>query len=195
MDTALVDLTLFLRQAQTVSDDRDDVRWPFIYQKLRSIAARLMRTERQDHTLSINGLVHETYLRLFSGSVNVQNREHFFRLFTRAMKRTLIDYARNRNAQKRQGYRFHRSIDDIRHLPDPTGPVPYSDLEEALEQITRIDPRLGRVVQMKFFEQMTIEEMAERLDVSTRTVDRNLKRARLLLYHLLKTELSPVPAA
>ena len=187
----MADLTMFLNPSQSSPIDSSDFRWPFVYQKLRSIAAYLMHSERNDHTLSIEGLVHETYLRLFSGSMQIQNKEHFFRLFTRAMKRTLIDYARNRNALKRQGDKFQRSINEAFDVPAPTATQPEEELRDAVDRLAQIDERLGRVIELRFFQQLSIEEMARQLDVSTRTVDRDLKRAKLLLFHTLAAELSP----
>ena len=191
LDTSITQLTVFIREAQQGHVPATDMRWPFVYQKLRSIATRLMHAERPDHTLSVDGLVHETYLRLFPGQVDVENREHFFRLFTRAMKRTLIDYARNRNALKRQGRKVCQSLNEALHVPEASPQHHEEDLKSAIDRLAQIDPRLAQVIELRFFQQMPIEEMATELQVSTRTIDRNLKRAKMLLFHALMAEYAP----
>ena len=154
-----------------------------------------MHTERSDHTLSVDGLVHETYLRLFSGPMDIENREHFFRLYTRAMKRTLIDYARNRNAQKRQGQKQAQSLNEALHVPSVPTRQPEEELNSAVEKLAQINPRLSQVVHLRFYQQMAIEEIAHELNVSTRTVDRDLKRAKMLLFHALMNEYAPAGSA
>ena len=178
---------LFLGDISPSVFDASDHSWSSVYQRLRSIAAGLMHRERTDHLLSVDGLVHETYLRLFSGPMRVHSKEHFFRLFTRGMKRTLIDYARSRNSQKRQGSKFHQSISEALQVPDVSGSQPEEELKFAIERLSKTDIRLSRVIELRFFEQKSIREIASLFQVSTRTIDRDLKRAKKRLLKELTT--------
>ncbi|MEM8485740.1 MAG: ECF-type sigma factor [Bacteroidota bacterium] len=183
-------LTLFLKKAQDGAATPNDSRWPLIYRKLHMIADRMMLSERNDHTLSVNGLIHETYLRLFSSSASWQNREHFYRSFSRTMKRTLIDYARNRNSLKREGRKNKLPIGDaVQVASEPE--TPAMELKLAVEQLAAFDARLAQVIEMRFFKQMSIQEIAKHMDVSTRTIDRDLNRAKLLLFRSLIAEHIP----
>ncbi len=183
-------LTLFLKKAQDGAATPNDSRWPLIYRKLHMLADRMMLSERNDHTLSVNGLIHETYLRLFSSSASWQNREHFYRSFSRTMKRTLIDYARNRNSLKREGRKNKLPIGDaIQVASEPE--TPAMELKLAVEQLAAFDARLAQVIEMRFFKQMSIQEIAKHMAVSTRTIDRDLNRAKLLLFRSLIAEHIP----
>ncbi|MFK7847058.1 MAG: ECF-type sigma factor [Rhodothermales bacterium] len=177
-------LTLFLQKAQNGFALSNDYRWPLIYQKLRVIADHLMISERKDHTLSVNGLIHETYLRLFSSTASWKNREHFYRIFSRTMKRTLIDYARNRNSLKREGRKNRCTIDDAVQVASTTE-EPALELKQAVEQLAAFNPRLAQVIELRFYKQMSIQEISKELSLSTRTVDRDLNRAKLLLFRSL----------
>ncbi len=183
-------LTVFLRKAHEGSAPANDSRWPLIYGKLRGIANRLMLTERNDHTLSVNELIHETYLRLFSTSASWKNREHFYRMFSRTMKRTLIDYARNRNSLKREGRKNKLPIGEAVQVASPDN-EPAMELKQAVEQLAVIDPRLAQVIELRFYKQHSIQEIAALLSVSTRTVDRDLTRAKFLLFRSLIVEHVP----
>lgn len=182
--TDRTNLTLFLQKAQNGFALPNDYRWPLIYKKLRIIADRLMISERTDHTLSVNGLIHETYLRLFSSTASWKNREHFYRIFSRTMKRTLIDYARNRNSLKREGRKNRCTIDDAVQVASATE-EPAFELKQAVEQLAAFNPRLAQIIELRFYKQMSIQEISKELSLSTRTVDRDLNRAKLLLFRSL----------
>ena len=183
-------LTVFLREAQQGVATTNDKRWPLIYRKLRVIANRLMLSERNDHTLSVNGLIHETYLRLFSATGSWQNREHFYRIFSRTMKRTLIDYARNRNSLKREGRKNRLPINDALPVASSSHEPAY-ELKQAVEQLAAFDQRLAQVIELRYYHQMSIQEISKHLGISTRTVDRDLNRAKLLLFRSLIVEHVP----
>lgn len=186
------DLTHFLRKARHGNVQTNDRRWPLVYDRLRLIANRLMLAERNDHTLSVNGLIHETYLRLFSTSASWQNREHFYRVFSRTMKRTLIDYARNRNAIKREGRKNRIAIGDTVQISSAPE-APALEMRMAVDKLAAYDQRLAQIVRYRYFNQMSIQEIARALSVSTRTIDRDLHRAKLLLFRSLITEYIPEP--
>jgi RNA polymerase sigma factor (TIGR02999 family) len=157
-----------------------------------------MLAERKDHTLSVNGLVHEAYLRLFPGNsdyhgADYKNRDHFYRLFSRAMKRTLIDHARNRNAFKRKSRKYRQPIQVALQVAG-TSDEPATEMKQAIECLALVDQRLAQVIEMRYYSQLTVQEIADRFEVSTRTIDRDLKRARLLLFRALANEHLPPPA-
>ena len=154
---------------------------PLIYDELRRLAAHYMRSERPDHTLQATALVHEAYIRLVGQDVDWQNRAHFFAVAAQIMRRVLVDYARAAKAGKRSG-KLHR-------IPLETALV-YAEeqsgelvaLDEALDRLQKWDPRQSRIVELRFFGGLSVEETAEVLGISTRTVKRDWSMARAWLY-------------
>jgi RNA polymerase sigma factor (TIGR02999 family) len=161
---------------------------PLVYAELRRQAHRQMRRERPGHTLQTTALVNETYLRLVdSKRVRWQNRAHFFGVCAQLMRRILIDHARARGSLKRGGDAVHVALDDT---PVGSSP-PYADLlalDEALTRLAAIDMRKSRVVELRYFAGLSVEETAEALDVSPDTVMRDWKMAKLWLLRELKRE-------
>lgn len=168
---------------------------PLVYAELRRVAHRLLGAEPAGHTLSTTALVHETYLRLADQNrMEWANRAQFFGLAARAMRRVLVDYARRHRAARRGGA-------GARPLPLEEAEAGYdgdaltvaarSDellaLDEALERLAGVDPRLARVVECRFFAGLTEAETAETLGVSVRTVSAEWKMARGWLYRELST--------
>jgi RNA polymerase sigma factor (TIGR02999 family) len=163
-----------------------------VYEDLRQLAARFMRRERPDHTLGTTGLVHEAYLRLVDqNEVDWKSRQHFFAIAAKMMRRILVNHARDRKAQKRGGERERVPLEEG-FLPDDLsgdGPrVDLVDLDDALKKLEAEDPQLARVVEMRFFAGMPIEEIAQVLEVAPRTVKRYWKAARILLLDALGGE-------
>jgi RNA polymerase sigma-70 factor (ECF subfamily) len=159
---------------------------PLVHDELRRLARRLMRDERPGHTLQTAALVNEAYLRLVDASrVRWQDRAHFFALCARLMRRILVDHARSRNYQKRGGGLRHVSLHD-----DLVGPGERATdlvaLDDALETLARSDPRKSRVVELRFFAGLSVEETAEALDVSPETVMRDWKFAKVWLLRELR---------
>lgn len=155
---------------------------------MRRIAARYVKRERTGHTLQATALVNEAYLRLIEvQQVQWQNRAHFFAMAARLMRRILVDAARSRGYQKRGGGAPTLSLDEA--LVVPTGP---SDdlvaLDEALTALAAVDTRKSQVVEMRFFGGLTIEETAEALQVSTDTVKRDWRMAKLWLLRELRAD-------
>lgn len=160
---------------------------PFVYEELRQIAHGRMRGERADHTLDTTGLVHEAYLRLANlDRIDWQNRSHFFAIASRAMRQVLINYARDRNRQKRRGGHQHVSLDDV-DLGAESRIDDLLVLEDALRRLERLDDRQARVVECRFFGGMSIDETAHALGISTATVNRDWSMAKAWLSQELST--------
>lgn len=155
---------------------------PAVYDELRRVAARCMSGERNDHTLGATGLVHETYLRMARSEVpDCRNRAHFFALAGRVMRRLLVEHARAHLAAKRGGgtVKVHLDPELMDRSPTVRSAEDLLALDEALHHLTRLDPRKGRTLELRFFAGLTIEETAECLQVSPATVilDSRLGRA------------------
>ena len=158
---------------------------PFVYDELRRLARSFLVKERDDHTLQPTALVHEAYVRLVDQTrVNWQNRAHFYGIASSMMRRVLIDHARAHAADKRGGAAVHFSLDDVQ-VPLEQRAADFVALDEALERLSQFDERKCKVVEMRFFGGLSDEEIAEALGVSTRTVLRDWKTARLWLYREL----------
>jgi RNA polymerase sigma-70 factor, ECF subfamily len=156
-----------------------------VYGELRSLAARAMRGERRCHTLQPTALVHEAWLRLMRDTApEIQSRAHFFALAAGAMRRVLIDHARRRSADKRA------AGEPIPEASMDAGGGAEDDylagLGEALEELELREPKLVRLVELRFFAGFTVEETAEILGVSARTVKRDWSFARGWLYRRIR---------
>ena len=158
-----------------------DALMPVVYDELRRLAQKYLRRERADHTLQTTALVHEAYLRLIDQkSVNWQNRAQFFGIASQMMRRILINRANHRRAQKREGDANRISLDDAISLFEKRD-VDLLDLNEALNELTRLDHQQAQIVEMRFFGGLTTEEIAEVLGVSPATTKRDWESAKLWL--------------
>jgi RNA polymerase sigma factor (TIGR02999 family) len=181
MDTSPGDVTRLLADASQGNRDALSALMPLIYEELRAIAARHLRAERPNHTLQTTGLVHEAYLRLVDQNQNWRNRGHFFAIAATMMRRILVDYARASRAEKRGGDKVPVPLEEASAVPvDDTWPD-LLELDWALTRLTDIDERLARVVELRFFGGLTVEETAEVLDSSPRTIKREWRTARAWL--------------
>lgn len=156
--------------------------FPLVYQELRKIAAGRLAGARRDHTLAPTAVVHEAYLKMVDQrGVPWQSRAHFFAIAARAMRQILIDHARRKQAVKRGGDLHLTTLGD-----EPLGlEIPVEELlalDEALDRLEALDPRLRRVVELRFFGGLQEKEVAEVLGVTTRTVQRDWTKARAWLY-------------
>jgi RNA polymerase sigma-70 factor (ECF subfamily) len=159
---------------------------PLVYDELRRMAGRYMRRETQGHTLQTSALVNEAYLKLVDQkSVKWQNRAHFFGVASQLMRRILVDHARSRSRAKRGGKTRMISLAGQAVLSKESSEV--IALDEALKQLAEMDPRKGRIVEMKFFGGLTTEEAAEVLNITSRTVEREWRKARAWLNRALIT--------
>ncbi|MBP1634437.1 MAG: polymerase sigma factor [Acidobacteria bacterium] len=159
---------------------------PLVYGELRHLAHTRMRGEPPPATLQTTALVHEAYLRLVGRQqVPWQNRAHFFAVCAEAMRCILVDAARARHTQKRGGALPVVPFDEARVLPAEP-PKSLLALDEALTELSKADPRKGRVVELRYFGGLTAEETAEVLGVSVETVVRDWRLAKLWLVRALK---------
>lgn len=154
---------------------------PAIYEELHRQAARAMRREPAEHTLQATALVHEAYLRLVDQSrVEWRNRAHFFGIAAQVMRRILVDHARGRDAAKRGGGMQRLTLNDADAAVGESE-VDVLDLHEALEALAALDPLQARLVELRYFSGLNIEETAEALDISPATVKREWAVARAWL--------------
>ena len=155
---------------------------PYVYDELHRLARRYIRQERAEHTLQATALVNEAYLRLVDQrQVRWQNRAHFFGIAAQLMRRILIDYARKRGYAKRGGGAVKIALDDGVTISQQRA-ADLVALDDALKQLTSIDLQQSRVVELRFFGGLTIEETAEVLKVSPDTVKREWSTAKAWLY-------------
>jgi len=154
---------------------------PLVYKELRRLAHYHLQSERPDHTLQSTALVHEAYLRLLGDQpARLQNRAHFIAVASRLMRQILVDYARKRRADKRDaGCRI--AFEDMAAL-SVSGDVELLNLDHALDELSRIDDRQGKIVEMKFFGGLSAPEISEVLGISRATVDRDWATARVWLH-------------
>jgi RNA polymerase sigma factor (TIGR02999 family) len=155
--------------------------FPLVYDELRRMAHGQLQRERPGHTLGTTGLIHETYLKLVDQTrVQWRDRGHFFRVASWAMRRILVDYARQYRALRRGGGLERIQIDE--ELAGAERGDTLVALDEALERLATVSERLSRVVECRYFGGLTAEETAEALGVSSRTVERDWVKARAWLY-------------
>lgn len=159
---------------------------PAVYDELRHVAAAFLRSERAGHTLQPTALVHEAYLRMVDQrNAKWQNSAHLLGIFARMMRRILVDHASARGAAKRGGKDVvHIMLDDALDVYD-RHELNLLELEEALRGLSALDPQQARIVEMRFFGGMTVEEIGRVLDISPRTVKRDWVVAKRWLHRAL----------
>src|SRR5919112_4078030 len=188
MEDRSAEVTKLLKEWSNGQEQALDRLVPQIHRELRKLAASYLRKERPDHTLQPTALVNEAYLRLVDQTrVNWQNRAHFFGIAAQMMRRILIDHARAQKADKRLGkvekLQLDENIDKAAELGDD-----LVALDEALQDLAAMDPKLARLVELRYFGGLTFEETAEVLGVSVITAKRHWELARSWLYrHLSRT--------
>jgi RNA polymerase sigma factor (TIGR02999 family) len=175
------DVTGWLRAWGRGDGEAGDRLYELVYQDLRRQAARLLRRERREHTLQPTALVHEAYLRLVQVKEgDWPSRARFYALAARVMRHVLVDHARRRGAQKREGASTRVSWAEDAGVGVRTG-LDVGALDEALRQLAELDPDQARIVELRVFGGLTIEETAEAAGVSTATVTREWRTARAWL--------------
>ena len=164
------DITLLLKKWAGGDDSVMDVLFPAVYDDLIRLARKLMSSERNGHTLQSNALIHEGFLRLLrTRDVDWENRTHFFLYFAQMMRHILVDHARCRHRLKRGG--IHQDVPvNSSTTVKPDADFRISILDDALRSLAKLDLRKARVVEMKFFGGFKVEEIAEALEISPRTV-------------------------
>jgi RNA polymerase sigma factor (TIGR02999 family) len=162
--------------------------WALVYAELRQIAGAYMRNERPDHTLRTTALVNEAYVRIFQGKAfRWESRKHFFCTMAQAMRRVLVDHAREHRAEKRGGEWEKLPLEAAFPL-DGARPDQIVALNEALEQLGKLSPRQAEVVEMRFFVGLTAEETAAMLNLSAETVKLDWKFAKVWLQRQMRLE-------
>jgi len=180
------EVTQFLRRWRDGDQDALEALLPRVYNQLRDIARARLRAERVDHTLDTSALVHEAYLRLTEGATaDWQDRNHFFAVASTAMRRVLIDHAKNRQAQKRGGAPVRVDL-DLSQLVDAattadSDPESLLALDDALARLEQVHPRQAKAVELRYFAGLTLEEAAAVLATSAPTVLRDLRFAQAWL--------------
>lgn len=158
-----------------------DTLFPLVQRELRRQAASYLRRERRDHTLQPTALVHEAYLRLVGQEhMSWQNRAHFYGLAAQMMRRILVDHARRHRAAKRPGVALQMPLDENMRRVAPRS-CELLDLDEALAELTAIDPRQGQIVEMRYFGGLSEQDVADVLAVSRQTVTRDWQLAKAWL--------------
>jgi RNA polymerase sigma factor (TIGR02999 family) len=175
------DITQLLLQWRRGDEAALEQLMPLVYEELRRLARQCMRRERGGHTLQTTALVNEAYLRLVNSSrVQWQDRSHFFAITAQLMRRVLVDEARKRRNQKRGGEFTRVELDEVQ-MSDRPRQFDLLLLNEALDQLTELAPRKAKVVELRFFGGLSIEETAGVLEVSADIVKREWRTAKLWL--------------
>ena len=161
---------------------------PIVYDELRKQAARYLRRERAGHTLQTTALIHEAYIRLVDQrNVRWQNRAHFFGISAQLMRRILVDHARTKRRAKRGGSDIKVALDEGDLIA--TGPdVDVIAVDQALERLSKIDEQQSKIVELRFFSGLTVEETAEVLKISPATVKRDWSMAKAWLHREIRGE-------
>ncbi len=187
-ESSAPEITQLLRAIEGGDRAASDRLFERVYGELRKIARRQLRAVPQAETLSTTALVHEAYLKL-SGSArwSTRDRFHFFALTAQAMRQVLIDHARKRTRQKRGGRAIALTLEEV-ELPVAERAAELVALDAALEKLAGTDPELARLVEWRFFGGLSVEEIAELLAVSDRTVKRHWRLARAFLFQELQAQ-------
>ncbi|CAN5691812.1 sigma-70 family RNA polymerase sigma factor [soil metagenome] len=160
-----------------------DALLPLVYEELRRQASRYLRRERAGHTLQTTALIHETYLKLIDQrEVNWQNRAHFFSIAAQAMRRILVDYARQRHREKRGGIGEDLPIEAAALAVSGERSIDLVALDEALTRLAAFDERQARIVELRYFSGLSVEETAEALRISPATVKNDWRTAKAWLF-------------
>lgn len=186
-------LTTLLSQVSAGDEDAAASLFSLVYDELRRLARSALRHERPDHTLQPTALVHEAYLRLADQPESRwENRAHFLAVAARAMRRILVDHARGHKAIKRGSGDARFALQDVAtSAVDPGQDLDLVILDEALARLSAIDPRQARIVELRFFGGLSVEETATAVGASTRTVKRDWHLARAWLKREMARLASP----
>jgi RNA polymerase sigma factor (TIGR02999 family) len=183
------EVTRLLVDWQNGSAEALDQLMPLVYSELRAIANRYLSRERSDHTLQSTSLVHEAYFRLIDQrKVQWQNRAHFLGIAAQMMRRILVDHARHEHRLKRGGPLPSLSLDAAVAVATPAREIDLLALDEALDRLAVIDAQQSRLVELRFFSGLTIEEAAVALGISAGTVKREWSTAKAWLFREMSRE-------
>ena len=181
------EITQMLREWSDGKQDALDKLMPLVYDELHRQAARYLRKERQGHTLQTTALIHEAYLKLIDQrNVNWESRTHFFAIAAQAMRRILVDYAKAAHRKKRGGDDIKVPLEEAMLVATKEKGVDLIALDEALNKLARRDEQQARIVELKYFSGLSLEETAEALHVSRATVAGDWSMAKVWLYRELR---------
>ena len=159
---------------------------PLVYDELHRQAARYLRRERAGHTLQTTALIHEVYLKLVNQpDINWEGRTHFYAIAANIMRRILVDYARSKNAEKRGGEYLKMPLEEVGEVAGKEKSIDLIALDEALTKLEKIDRRQARIVELRYFGDLTLEETAKALKISRTTVADDWSMARAWLHREL----------
>jgi RNA polymerase sigma factor (TIGR02999 family) len=180
-------VTLLLTELREGNQEAANQLMPLIYSELRKMAGSYMQRERPGHTLQATALVNEVYMRLAGGATAPwQNRAHFFGIAAHAMREVLLDYARSHVAGKRGGKDAQKVDLDAEQLRGISPKIEnVIAIDEVLQRLERIDPRQSRLIELRFFAGLSVEEAAEVMDVSAVTIKREWRSAKAWLHREL----------
>jgi len=184
------EVSILLQRVKSGDDSAKEALFTELQSELRGMAAALMSRERPDHTLQATALVNEACLRLLDSDAvnNASDRRYFFGMANRAMRQILVDHARARKTNKRGGDYKRGSLDIVLDNFEANNQCNFVDLEASLEALEKESPRQREVVELRFFSGLSIAEVADVLNVSIGTVERDWRLARAKLYHSLRAE-------
>ncbi len=184
------DVSRLLRQVKGGDDSAKEQLFGQLQSELRGMAAALMRGERPDHTLQATALVNEACIRLLDSDAinNASDRRYFFGMANRAMRQILIDHARQRQTVKRGGDYQRGSLDIVLENFETSNGCRFDDLEASLEMLGDDSPRQREIIELRFFSGLSIPEVAEVLDISVSTIERDWRLARAKLFKQLRGE-------
>lgn len=184
------EVSMLLQQVKQGDDNARERLFATLQDELRDMAGALMRRERPDHTLQATALVNEACIKLMDSDAfsNVSNRRYMFGMANRAMRQILVDHARKRKTDKRGGDYQRASLDIVLDNFETNNHCRFEDLESALESLEESSPRQREVVELRFFSGLSIEGVAEILEVSAGTVERDWRLARAKLFQFLQDE-------
>ena len=175
------ELTALLNKAREGNKEALDAMLPLVYDELKRVAGNQLRSERGDHTLQATALVHEAYVRLLEQrEVDWQNRVHFFSIAAEMMRRILVNYAVQRNAKKRGDGAAKLELDEALGYTDERG-IDIVSLDETLNDLAKLDPVQARIVELRFFGGLTVDETAAAMNVSESTIKREWRMAKAWL--------------
>ncbi len=181
------EITLWLQQWSVGNADALEALMPVVYAELHRQAVSYLRRERAGHTLQPTALINEVYLKLVDQQhVNWQNRAHFFGVAAQAMRRILVDHARCRHRDKRGGNAEDLPIDAAEFAVSKTKSVDLIALDDALTRLAELDERQARIVELRFFSGMSVEETAEALGISPATVKNDWRTAKAWLFREIR---------
>lgn len=182
------DVTILLAQVREGNREAADRLIPLIYAELRRMAGAYMQREKPGHTLQPTALVHEAWLRMAGGANNDwRNRAHFFAIAAHTMRQVLLDYARRRHAEKRGGSGARKVDLDAEIFIAPEKLEDLLALDEALEQLAQFDPQQSRLIELRFFAGLSVEEVAEVLGIPPAAVNNEWRSAKAWLHKQMAT--------